>query len=152
VNEDFAGASERSARLSLIREAAIYTPLFIAGVILTVLSVIGRIDSGPILTVIEAILTVLFGYQSIQALRDLQAKLVVTEGVIGRKWSKMDFIVTRSHYVSISRKIFRLHIVDWHLLEEGDRVSVLHYPHTGTVAKIDRIEESGQTADAGRRP
>jgi hypothetical protein len=139
MNDEFAGASERSARFSLIREAVIYTPLFLAGVVLTIMSIAGRIDAGPILTVIEAILTILFGYQAIQALRDLRSTLVRTEGIIGRKWSKMDFIVTRSHYVSVERKIFRLHVVDWHLLEEGDRIEVDHYPHTGTVARVERI-------------
>jgi hypothetical protein len=140
VNDEIGTASQRSARLSLIREAVAYTPLFIAGIVLTVLSILNRIDAGPVLTIIEAVLTILFGYQSIQALRDLQADLVRTDGVIGRKWSKMDFIVTRSHYIAVGRKIFRLNVVDWHLNEEGDHVSVLHYPHTGTVAQIERIE------------
>jgi hypothetical protein len=142
MNEEIHGATEHSARMTLIREAVIYTPLFVAGIVLTLLSVVRVLDAGPVLTGIEAILTVLFGYQSIQALRDLRSPLMKTEGVVGRRWSKMDFIVTRSHYIAVGRKIFSLPVEDWYLIQENERVAVLHYPHTGTVAKLDRVEDS----------
>lgn len=122
-----------------MRDAIIFTPLFIAGLALTVLSARGIINAGPVLTVIEAIVTLLFAHQSIQSLRDLESELARTEGVVGRKWSKMDFIVTRSHYISVERKIFRLPVEDWYPLAEDDRVQVVHYPHTGTVAGVERL-------------
>jgi hypothetical protein len=137
--EDFGGASERSARVAVIRDAAIYTPLFAAGIVLTLLSAAGILNAGIVLTVIEAIITLLFGYQAIQALRDLGSTLVTTEGVIGRRWSKMDFIVTRSHYIAVAGKIFRVPVQDWHLIDENDRVVVTHYPHSGTVAAVERL-------------
>lgn len=138
-DNDVSGASERSARVSVIRQAIIYTPLFVAGLILTALSIPGVINAGIVLTILEAVLTALFGYQSIQALRDLQAELVRTEGVVGRHWSKMDFIITRSHYIAVGRAIFNLPVEDWYLLDENDRVVIDHYPHTGTVARVERI-------------
>lgn len=133
------GATERSARVALIRDASIYTPLFIAGLVLTPLSAVGIVDAGAVLTVIEAILTLLFAHQSIQALRDLRSALVRTDGVVGRKWSKMDFVITRSHYIAVGRSIFRLPVADWYQLSEQDAVTVLHYPHTGTVAHVERL-------------
>jgi hypothetical protein len=152
VNEEPTETSERVARTSLVRGAIIYTPLFAAGVILTALSLLGRLDAGPVLTVIEALLTVLFGHQSIQSLRDLRAELVRTEGSVGRKWSKMDFLVSRSYYVSIGRSIFRMPPVDWHLFEEEDRIAVIHYPHTGTVAGVERLPAEDQSRGSGGRP
>jgi hypothetical protein len=138
MTEDFGGASERSARVAIIRDAAIYTPLFAAGIVLTLVSAAGILNAGIVLTVIEGIITLLFGYQSIQALRDLRSTLVRTEGIIGRHWSKMDFIVTRSHYISVGGKIFRVPVQDWHLVDENDRVVVMHYPHSGSVAGVER--------------
>jgi hypothetical protein len=96
-----------------------------------------------VLTVIEAIITLLFAYQAIQSLRDLREELVRTEGVVGRKWSKMDFIINRSHYIAIGRSIFRLPVEDWYDLAEGDRLGIVHYPHTGTVAGVERLGFGG---------
>jgi hypothetical protein len=142
MNLEFGGASARSARISVIRDAVIYTPLFIAGMILTALSLARVLDAGPILTLIEIVLTVLFGYQSIQALRDINAELIRTEGRIGRHWNKLDFFITHSYYISVSGKIFRIPAEDWHLLEEDDRVAVTHYPHSGAVAGIEHLPHS----------
>jgi hypothetical protein len=139
MNGEFGGATERSARVTLIRDAAIYTPLSIAGVVLTVLSAIGVINAGGVLTVIEALLTLLFIYQATQALRDLRSPLLRTEGVVTRRWSRMDFFVTRSHYIAIGRKIFNLPAADWYQVEENAQIALLHYPHTGTVARVERI-------------
>jgi len=137
--------------MALLRTAIVYTPLFAAGLVLTALSLSGRLDAGPVLTVIEAVLTLLFGHQSIQSIRDLRSTVVRTEGSIGRKWTKMDFIVSRSHYLSVGRNIFRVPPVDWHLVEEDDRVLVVHYPHTGTVASVEKLPSSEGPAQTGRK-
>jgi hypothetical protein len=139
VIERQSDSGERAARASLLRGALIYTPLLCAGVILTTLSILGRINAGAVLTVIEALLTVLFAHQSIQSIRDLRARPVTTEGVIGRKWSKMDFLIARSHYIGIGHNIFRVSAIDWRLLEEGDSVAIVHYPHTGTVVSAEQL-------------
>jgi hypothetical protein len=143
MSDELRGASPASARRALVLSAAGYTPVFLAGVVLTVLSIIGIVDAGRVLTFIEAIVTLLFAYQSIQSLRDLGATPVRTEGVVGRKWSKMDFIINRSHYIAIGRGIFRLPVEDWYDLSEGDRLGILHYPHTGTVAGVERLGFGG---------
>jgi hypothetical protein len=142
MNDEARGATEHSARFALMRDAAIYTPLTLAGVVLSGLSMVGILDAGPVLTGIELLLTLLFLYQAVQAWRDLRSPLVHTEGVITRHWSKMDFIVTRSHYIAVGRRIFSLPVVDWYQLVEGERVALLHYPHTGTVAHVERLPET----------
>lgn len=142
MNDEVKGATEHSARFALIRDAAIYTPLSLAGVALSVLSVAVILDAGPVLTGIEVLLTLLFLYQAVQAWRDLRSPLMRTEGVISRHWSKMDFIVTRSHYIAVGRRIFSLPVADWYQLAENERVALLHYPHTGTVAHVERLPET----------
>jgi hypothetical protein len=141
VTVEWPDDSERTARASLVRGALIYTPLFAAGIILTALSLLRLLDAGIVLTVIEALLTALFGHQSIQSIRDLRASLVRTEGRVGRKWTKMDFLISRSHYVSLGRNIFRIPVVDWHLLEEDDLVAIVHYPHTGAVTRVEHLPD-----------
>jgi hypothetical protein len=141
-----------SARAALIRGAAIYTPLFVAGVIMTVLSVLRVLDAGRVLTVLEALVTLLFGHQSIQSIRDLNATVVRTEGRIGRRWTKMDFLVSRSHYISVGRAIFRIPVVDWHLFEEDEAVAVIHYPHTGTVVAVERLPASADSRGGNEAP
>jgi len=151
VTTEPAQDSDHAARTALVRGAVIYTPLFVAGIVLTTLSVLGRLDAGPVLTFIEAVLTLLFGHQSIQSIRDLRSTVVRTDGSIGRKWTKMDFVVSRSYYISIGRSIFRVPPVDWHVVEEDDRVAVVHYPHTGTVASVDKLPSSEGPAQSDRQ-
>ena len=146
------GSTPASAHRAVVRDAIIFTPLLIAGVVCTILSAIGVIDAGKVLTVIEAIVTLLFAHQSIQALRDLRSELVSTDGAVGRKWSKLDFIVTRSHYISVRGKIFRLNVEDWYPLAEDDRVRILHFPHTGTVARVERLDAEAGGESAASAP
>jgi hypothetical protein len=141
-------------RGALLRSAIIFTPLFVASLAMTVAILVGAFDGGIILLAIGIILSVLFGYQSIQALRDLRAKrLNVTQGPVSRIWSKMDLFVTRSYYINVNRNIFRIPLqAYWDLREEAKRmraegtdednrieVRVEHYPHTGNVTKVERL-------------
>ena len=141
-------------RGALIRSAVFYTPLFLLTLASLVAMLGGLVDGGIVLIVIAALATFLFGYQSIQALRDLRAsRLVVTQGPVNRIWSKMDLFVTRSYYINVSRNIFRIPIQSyWDLREEAKKmhadgtdddyrieVRVEHYPHTGNVTKVERI-------------
>lgn len=151
VMEPPQGATPASAHFAVVRASLIYTPLFLAGAALTVLSAAGTINAGIVLTIIEAGVTLLFGYQAIQSLRDLGADLVRTEGVIARRWSKMDLFITRSHYISVNRSIFRLPVEDWYNLSEDDIVAITHYPHTGTVARIETTGRAKPKSDPRRR-
>lgn len=141
------------SRAGLIRAAAIYTPLFMIALAGVLSIVLGIFDGGIILLILAGVGAFLFGYQSIQALRDLRAAPVVTQGPVTRIWSKMDFFVTRSHYIAVRRMIFRIPVAAYYdLREEAKRmradgtdedyrieVRVEHFPHTGNVIAIDRV-------------
>ncbi len=141
-------------RAALIRSAAFYTPLFLLTLVSFLAMLFGMVDGGVILLIIAGLGMLLFGYQAVQALRDLRVKqLQVTQGPVTRIWSKMDLFVTRSYYINVSRNIFRIPIqAYWDLREEAKRmradgsdednrieVRVEHYPHTGNVIKVDRL-------------
>jgi hypothetical protein len=141
-------------RGALLRSAIVFTPLFLASLLMTLAILAGAFDGGIILLVLGVILSLLFGYQAIQALRDLRAnRLDVTQGPVTRIWSKMDLFVTRSYYINVNRNIFRIPLqAYWDLREEAKRmradgtdednrieVRVEHYPHTGNVTKLERL-------------
>jgi hypothetical protein len=141
-------------RGALIRSAAFYTPLFLLTLASLLAMLTGVLDGGIVLIVIAALASFLFGYQSIQALRDLRAsRLTVTQGPVARIWSKMDLFVTRSYYINVNRNIFRIPLQSyWDLREEAKKmradgtdqdyrieVRVEHYPHTGNVTKVERV-------------
>ena len=142
-----------SARAEVLRTAILYTPLFVASLIGLVLMLVGVWDFAIVLLIILLILSFLFGYQSIQALRDLKAEPRTTRGPVSRIWSKMDLFVTRSYYINVNRNIFRIPLpAYWDLREEAKRmradgsdeeyrieVRVEHYPHSGNVTKVERI-------------
>lgn len=141
------------SRAGLVRAAAIYTPLFLLSLGATLAILLGVFDGGIILLILAGIGAFLFGYQSIQSLRDLRAAPVITQGPVTRIWSKMDFFVTRSHYIAVRRMIFRIPLPAYYdLREEAKRmradgtdedyrieVRVEHFPHTGNVIAIDRV-------------
>ena len=141
-------------RGALLRSAILFTPLFLASLLMTLAILAGVFDGGIILLVLGVILSLLFGYQAIQALRDLRAnRLDLTQGPVTRIWSKMDLFVTRSYYINVNRNIFRIPLqAYWDLREEAKRmradgtdednrieVRVEHYPHTGNVTKVERL-------------
>ena len=156
--------TESSPRAGLIRTAIFYTPLFLLTLVSFLAMLIGVLDGGIVLLVIAGIATFLFGYQSIQSLRDLRAnRTATTQGPVNRIWSKMDFFISRSYYISVGRSIFRIPIqAYWDLREEAKRmradgsdedyrieVRVEHYPHTGNVISVERL---GVIARPGAEP
>jgi hypothetical protein len=161
-------AESLPGRGALIRSAAFYTPLFILSLISVISILIGVFNGGVVLLIIGLVASFLFGYQSIQALRDLRAnRLVVTQGPVSRIWSKMDLFISRSYYINVNRNILRIPIqAYWDLREEAKRmradgtdqdyrieVRVEHYPHTGNVTKVERtgLVPIDQPATSGER-
>ena len=150
-----------SARAEVVRTAVLYTPLFVLTLLGLALMVTGTWDFAPVLFVILVVLAVLFGYQSIQSLRDLRAELRTTRGPVTRIWSKMDLIITRSYYIRVAGNIFRIPLPAYFdLREEAKRlrsaglddeylieVEVVHYPHTGTVESVARLGQVRVTSD-----
>jgi hypothetical protein len=141
-------------RTALLRSAIIYTPLFVLVLFFILATLTGLMSGGIVLLIISLVLAFLFGYQSIQAIRDLRTgKTVTTRGPVNRIWSKMDMFVSRSYYITVERNIFRIPVqAYWDLREEAKRmradgtdedyrieVSVEHYPHTGNVIQVERL-------------
>lgn len=141
-------------RTALVRSALFYTPLFALTLIGIVSILLGLFDGGVLLLIIGIVGAFLFGYQSIQSLRDLRVhQLSVTQGPVSRIWSKMDLFISRSYYINVNRNIFRIPLQSyWDLREEAKRmradgtdddyrieVRVEHYPHTGNVVSVERL-------------
>ena len=134
----------RAARSSLIRVALVFTPLFLlslAGMGIVIFNLVREGPSGLIITlVLLSLAAFLTGHQSIQSLRDLRSSPTVSSGLIDRKWSRADLFVLRSYYIYVSRSVFKVTPLIYTELEEGDTVSVNHYPHTNTVIAVE-LEE-----------
>jgi hypothetical protein len=95
------------------------------------------------------LLALLVGFQSIQSLRDLWAEPRATTGEIVRKWKRTDLFVFPSYYFYVNKTVFRIAPLTYHQLEEGDVVSVTHYPHTATVVTLESVQpEEHEVADS----
>lgn len=138
--------AQRAARSSILRTAVVYTPLFLlslAGIALVVLNLVREGASGLIITLmLLSLAALLTGYQSSQSLRDLRSSPEVTKGPIARKWSRADFFILRSHYIFVGRSVYKVTPMIFTELEEGDSVSVTHYPHTNTVVSVELEERA----------
>ncbi len=127
-----------SPRGRLIRDAIFYTPIFAVCAVVLLLMVAGIVDRAIVGMVLLAIVTFLFGYQSIQTLRDLGTRPGLVEGAVTRRWTKRDGFVVKTHYVAVNKAIFRIPVDAYLDLKTGDLVRIEAYPHTGLVLRCDR--------------
>jgi hypothetical protein len=127
-----------SPRGRLIRDAIIYTPIFLLCAVLLLLMMAGVIDRAIVGMILLAIVTFLFGYQSIQTLRDLREQPRQFEGAVARRWTKRDGFVVKSHYVAVNKAIFRIPVDAYMDVKVGDSVRIEAYPHTGMVLRCER--------------
>jgi len=134
----------RAARSSLRRTVLVFTPLFLlslAGIGIIIFNLAREGASGLIITLVLLLLAAfLTGHQSIQSLRDLRSLPTVSSGLVDRKWSRADLFILRSYYIYVDRSVFKVTPLIYSELEEGDTVSVNHYPHTNTVIAVE-LEE-----------
>lgn len=123
-----------------------FTPLFLlslAGVGAVIFELVREGASGLIITLLLLCLAAfLTGHQSIQSLRDLRSPPTVSSGLVERKWSRADLFVLRSYYIYVDRSVFKVTPLIYTELEEGDTVSVNHYPHTNTVISVELEERA----------
>ena len=136
--------AQRAARSSLVRVALVFTPLFVlslAGIGIVIFNLVREGPSGLIITLLLLLLAAfLTGHQSVQSLRDLRSSPRLSTGLVDRKWSRADLFVLRSYYIYVDRSVFKVTPLIYIELEEGDTVSVNHYPHTNTVISVE-LEE-----------
>ncbi len=137
-----------SPRGRLIRDAIIYTPIFLLCAFVLVLMLIGVLDRAIVGMVLLAVVTFLFGYQSIQTLRDLRERPRQFEGAVARRWTKRDGFVVKSHYVAVNKAIFRIPVDAYMDVKTGDSVRIEAYPHTGLVLRCERTARPEPAAPA----
>lgn len=142
---------EQMARSALVRTAVIWTPLFAlsGGALLYFLA--GQLfDFGNgtwFLVVVLSILSFLFGYQAIGALRDLAGGTAEMRGIVTKRWSRSDSIVMRTHYIRIEGKIFRINKLLHGDVKQGDEVSIRFYPASMLVVSLERHTNQQKSPD-----
>ncbi len=135
---------EARARSTVLRQAVIWTPLFLAGAGAFLFFLIDEArggDRGSWFTVgLLGVLTLLFGYMSVQALRDLAGQPVEHEGLITRRWARTDAFLFRSHYVRVEPGIILRIDPRHHDVTEGEYVWVRYYRGTSVAISFERRE------------
>lgn len=127
----------------LIRDAVIYTPPFIFFLVMIALMIAGVFGGIALFGLIILVgLAFLFGYQSIQSIRDLLTQPRDIVGPIRRRWTKRDGFVVKNYYISVEKAIFHIAVDDYMTLKVGDIARVHAYPHTGTIVSVTKEGES----------
>ena len=130
-----------AARASLVRTAVVFMPLFllsVAGIVLVIVNLALEGPSGLIVTLVLLVIAAfLTGHQAVQSLRDLLTAPKETEGAIRRKWSRADMFVMRSYYIYVGSRVYKVDPLIYLELQEGDPVTICHYPHTNTVISVE---------------
>lgn len=134
----------RRARRSLWRTVVIWMPLFIAAVGGSIFFFIAEAASdggyGWVLPSVLIVFGSLFGFQGIQALRDLRGGTEVAAGFITRRWSKFD-LGMRTSYLRIDReRIIRIDRVQWMTVDKDDYVEIEYYPASMVGVTVEKKE------------
>lgn len=155
-----AAEAQRRARNGVIRQAVIWTPLFALTFGGLIWALTGKLffDGGAtwFFIVVLSILSFLFGYQGIHAMRDLRHGAEERTGQVQRRWSRTDSFVIRSHYIRLEDKqVYRIDRLFHDDIKEGDEVEITFYPHTAVVIHCHRKprpeeEEIEEQQRAGR--
>jgi hypothetical protein len=137
---------ERSVRNGLLRSAILWTPLFLVTFGCLVFFFIDQVTGGGrstvFLLVVLAVLSFLFGFQAVQSILDLKAKPVTLRGEVTRRWSKMDSVVMRTHYIRIDKAILRGDRLLLDEVKEGDVVEVRYYKRSAVVLSLNVLERA----------
>ena len=136
------------AHRSVVRSAAIWTPIFIASTALGVAFALIALDSPGawVSFAIAVLIALLSGVSALGALRDIYAEPIQTTGVIQRKWRKSDALFFRGHYILCQKRVFRIprEVYD-ELPEVGAGVLLEHYPHTSALTAWTTAKDSAGT-------
>ena len=130
-------------RTVLLRKAILYTP---SGVVATGLFLLAffNLVTGNVGAIFAAILLGLIAFavdfEALGSIRDLRGEPVTTEGPVLRSWTKARIaIFGHVHYLLLARRVFEVNAVTALEVSEGDRVRVMHWPHTNTVISVHRL-------------
>jgi xanthosine utilization system XapX-like protein len=119
----------------------IYAVLLIADLLVVSYIIAGAASGGAYVTLsVVGVVGLLLAYQIVQHVRDLNAPLAESVGVVQRKWSRADLIIAmQSFYVTVEGTVFRLKPEDHLMLDVGMYVKVVHFPHTLNVVSIHEM-------------
>ena len=134
----------RQVRRGLWRTALFWTPLFIssagAGLYLLILEAATSDGYGWVLPGLLLVFGALFGFQGIQAIRDLRGGTSALRGFITRRWRRFD-LGSRSHYLRIDNdKIIRIDRVQYETVGDGDYVEVEYFPGSMVALAVEKRE------------
>jgi hypothetical protein len=143
---------ERRARNGLIQTAIIWMPLFLITFGGLLYALIGKLffDGGAtwFFIVVLSILSFLFGFQGIQAVRDLIGGEQTIRSFVTRRWARTDSFVMRSHYIRLENKqILRIDRVFHDDVDAGDFVELRYYPHTSVVIECKKLKSPEEKPD-----
>ena len=139
----------RRVRNGLWRTALFWTPLFLVtaggGLYCFILEAATDDGFGWALPSVLVVFGALFGYQGIQAIRDLRGGTAVIEGFITRRWRRFD-LGSRSYYLRIDNdKIVRADRMLYEPVEQGNYVAVEYYPGSMVALMVEKREPPGGT-------
>ena len=139
---------------AVLRSALLFSPFFALALMGLTFLVLEALDEGfragqVVGITVLGFVSLLFGYQVVQSVRDLFSGVVETTGVIERRWSRNDFFLFRNSYIFVERNVFRLEPEQYIEVGLGDRVRVVHFPHTSMVEALELVERvsSGRPGD-----
>ncbi|MGD9933283.1 MAG: hypothetical protein AB7T37_06145 [Dehalococcoidia bacterium] len=136
---------ERAVKISLIRNALLWGPVFLATVGALVFFTYDRI-TGPehggtwFLTGVLAFFSIVFLVPSLGAIRDLRRGPSQISGMVARKWTKRDSFVIKSWYIRVGRNIYRGDQEMLGAIAAGDIVTMRLYQHSGVILAIRKEE------------
>lgn len=147
------------AKFRLQRSAIIWTPLFLIALgALLYFAFDTAFNDGDrggtwFLVVVLSIFTVLFGFQSIQALLDLMGEPETMTGRVIRRWSRTDSLVVRSHYIRMDTKqIFQVDRTIHGDVAEGDLLQLEYYPHSAILIAMEKLPPPKNPNDPATAP
>lgn len=146
----------------ILRPALFYSvfALVTGGVTCLALYKIGGGEGGYVVMLsIFGLVALLTGYHARQYLRDLNTDPVTLEGEVRRKWHKGNVMIffLPSFYIQVSdrdhfrlegegkkvwNKIFSIRREEYAMLLETDLIRVTCYPHSLTVERLERYDET----------
>ncbi|HLF79195.1 MAG TPA: hypothetical protein VJB57_17075 [Dehalococcoidia bacterium] len=86
----------------------------------------------------------IFAYWALHYLRDLSARPVTVQGEVLKKWHKGNILIffMPSFYILVEGKIFTIGRQEYAMLLELDLVRISCYPHSLTIEKLERFDET----------
>jgi hypothetical protein len=134
------------AKASVVRTAALFAPFFALALLGFIYLAAGAGATGSggrvVALVLVGFVVLLLGYQVVQSVRDMFAKLQETTGLVERRWSRNEFLLFHNTYIFVEKDVYRLSPEQALDVRLGDLVRIVHLPHTSAVESIERLPRS----------